>query len=384
MPSNAPKKNSLLASDFLLYSPLELLNLDLSNGKSTGDEKNNIWKQLNNLLSWENITNKGYQADLCPLLHFIINKKRPENSLLNRATSITPHKKKTELIGAKLKYSYYSNLSRNMRLLHALDNVLEVFNNERIPVIVLKGADLAQNAYPNIALRAMSDIDILVHKQDIQLADTAIKRLGYEIKQPGKQCHHSFHTTYVKMEDTLPVIIEIHWDLVNPLFFSEINLPFLWQRAEIITSAKHDYMTLCAEDSMLFLSWHGCRHGYSRLIWLYDISLLLKNNCNLNNHNLVENSKNFKLHNSLEFSLKLIDSCLYTKSFLEEQNKSISRYSSNKLRNLFIKIQTSKLENKQIKTDVNIFVIYLLNSTHTIIKHTIMRTLSKISKMFKH
>jgi hypothetical protein len=50
-----------------LITPLELLNLYYSDGQSLGNKENRLWQKMNSLLSWENILNKGYQSDLCPL-----------------------------------------------------------------------------------------------------------------------------------------------------------------------------------------------------------------------------------------------------------------------------------------------------------------------------
>jgi len=54
-----------------VVTPLELLNLHYSDGKSTGNKENKLWRKMNALLSWENILERGYQADLCPLLFII-------------------------------------------------------------------------------------------------------------------------------------------------------------------------------------------------------------------------------------------------------------------------------------------------------------------------
>jgi hypothetical protein len=48
-------------------TPLELLNLYYSDGQSLGNRENKLWQKMNSLLSWDNILERGYQADLCPL-----------------------------------------------------------------------------------------------------------------------------------------------------------------------------------------------------------------------------------------------------------------------------------------------------------------------------
>lgn len=370
-----PTVNSSLKNGDPFCSPLELLNLNLSNGKSTGNMESQLWKQMNYLLSWDNIIQKGYQSDLCPLLYFIFYKNNSGKTFKNHTQD--QHKMTVERIEATLRYSYYRSLSRNMWMLHELDNILKNFNNEKIPVIVLKGADLAQNTYPDIAFRPMSDIDLLVNKQDLKLVDLVFKQLGYNKVQPTKHCKHSFHITYIKTKNNLQIPIEIHWSLVNPLFFSKINLTLLWERAEVNKSGKNNFLTLCLEDSLLYLCWHGCRHGYSRFIWIYDIALLIKNN-GLNVDKLIEYSKKFKIHNSFEFCMVLTSDLLGTRNILENNYQKISTARFNALAKYFVKIHSNIVSNKLIKNKINIFAVYLLDSMLSKILHIFMRLFSLI------
>jgi hypothetical protein len=66
-----------------------------------------------------------------------------------------------------------------MVLYRQLKEILIEFNKNNIPVILLKGAHLAQFVYGNIALRLMSDIDLLVKKEDLGCACAIIIKYGY-------------------------------------------------------------------------------------------------------------------------------------------------------------------------------------------------------------
>jgi hypothetical protein len=55
-------------------TPLELLNLYLSDGKSIGTVENKLYQKFNKELSWAAILNEGYQQDLAPMLYYIITK----------------------------------------------------------------------------------------------------------------------------------------------------------------------------------------------------------------------------------------------------------------------------------------------------------------------
>lgn len=66
-----------------------------------------------------------------------------------------------------LQMDHLKGAYRNTRLYHYLARVLERFHHSRIPVIPLKGAYLAQHIYDCFGIREMSDVELLVRKQDL-------------------------------------------------------------------------------------------------------------------------------------------------------------------------------------------------------------------------
>lgn len=61
----------------------------------------------------------------------------------------------------------YWHSVHNDDLYERLRDILKLFAQERIPVVVLKGAALAALIYPRLTLRSMGDIDILVPKAPV-------------------------------------------------------------------------------------------------------------------------------------------------------------------------------------------------------------------------
>src|SRR4029077_8591239 len=65
----------------------------------------------------------------------------------------------------RLERAYLATAARNSLLFRALRDILEALRAADVPVIVLKGAVLAETAYRERALRPMNDIDLLVREQ---------------------------------------------------------------------------------------------------------------------------------------------------------------------------------------------------------------------------
>lgn len=65
----------------------------------------------------------------------------------------------------ELKKDYFLNATKNTLIFEELGKVLETFRKAGLQVIVLKGAVLAEKMYGNLALRPMTDVDLLIKKK---------------------------------------------------------------------------------------------------------------------------------------------------------------------------------------------------------------------------
>jgi hypothetical protein len=161
-----------------------------------------------------------------------------------------------------LRHSYYANAARNSHLYAQLRHVLEAFREERIEVIVLKGAALAETVYPSRVLRAMTDIDLLVRKEKLAEVGTKLVAMGYLLEERGKtkefyQQHH-YHWEF---RSSSAVNIEIHWQLGRPTSAFRINMDGLWERAQPTQIAAVETLTLSPEDLLLHLCQHVWKHS---------------------------------------------------------------------------------------------------------------------------
>src|ERR1035437_5351918 len=99
--------------------------------------------------------------------------------LYERLASVASVAKVPDTMLALLRESFLVNGLRNVLLYQDLGDVLEGFQQESIPVIVLKGAHLAHLVYETIASRQMADIDLLVKPSDLPKAAARLIKLGY-------------------------------------------------------------------------------------------------------------------------------------------------------------------------------------------------------------
>lgn len=152
---------------------------------------------------------------------------------------------------------YRQNAVRNMRLYHEFRQIAGAFQAASIPLIVLKGAYLAEAVYQNIALRQMGDMDLLVPRDKLAESVCILEKHDYEALVPftievdTAVAHHL--TRFVK---THVASIELHWSLTRPDQLYSIDVRELWERCVPLQIAEVDVLGLSLEDLLLHLCLH--------------------------------------------------------------------------------------------------------------------------------
>jgi len=224
------------------------------------DTNQEIKKTLSPDLNWAYFFERANNKGVASLVYKSL-------SGIDYARSIVP-----ETILARLASCYYNVASRNTLLTEKLAAILDYFQKERIEIILLKGMALVQTIYPNIALRPIYDIDILIRPQDFAVVKAGLGELGY------------FNSVFYR-EDFYQdnIMVDVHEELINITRIKSrrkahrIDMDEVWRRSlaiEIngqkarILSAEHSLMELC-----LHLTFH---HGLQGLIWFVDIARLVE------------------------------------------------------------------------------------------------------------
>lgn len=182
-----------------------------------------------------------------------------------------------EDIEVELKEQFLKQAYRNTFLFNELDKILHQLNEKNIPVIVLKGAYLATAVYENIGLRGMSDIDLLVKKEDLLRAEEAVLHLRGEPEQYNRivldsSCHFGY-----KLPDQ-GLRVEIHWSLVSANMPFLIDVEGLWKRAQPLSSGQNNALALSPEDLLLHLCLHAAKHTFNLQIrMLCDLGEVISN-----------------------------------------------------------------------------------------------------------
>ena len=180
-------------------------------------------------------------------------------------------------VRARIRAGLQAQAAQNLQLVDALLEIVGVFRSRGITSAVLKGPAVAQITTGKIATREFTDLDILVHFEDVEIAIFALSSLGYrqmdEYQCAFRSIRRRKHITFVNDVDR--VFVELHWAL-NP---ADSRFPLestgIWTRLQTICIHRESLRTLGMEDTLLALCVHGSIHAWESLKWIFDIAQLM-------------------------------------------------------------------------------------------------------------
>ncbi|MBI4722591.1 MAG: nucleotidyltransferase family protein [Candidatus Stahlbacteria bacterium] len=219
-------------------------------------------------VNWHKVLSERKFAPLLPILYFTLNR-------IPLTEHRTPILVPSEVL-SELKQKYLQNKARNIMYLSELHKILETFAKQNIETIILKGISFLNTIYQDIGVREITDIDMLIHKEDLRAVDKLLRELGYSNDDKYSEANKTNHTTYFK-----GVILDIHWDIVNKSsavqkYVFKLNIDELWQNTMPAQIASSQSLILTPEYLLIYLSFHLLKEAYHNIKWIADIYQLIE------------------------------------------------------------------------------------------------------------
>ncbi|WBW98962.1 nucleotidyltransferase domain-containing protein [Oceanirhabdus sp. W0125-5] len=263
--------------------------IDILN-KSIRQEKISL---IHKNLDWEYILNESKEHKITGLTYIGLNKKYINEVMSEKILKLW----KREILNESL---YQMNHINNVL------EILEIFYENQIPVIVLKGLVL-RYYYPNPYLRTMSDADILVHENNLKKCSELMESIGYKIIEESES--HGAHIVFRKPGK---LNVEIHWTIVNDDFFkgSKAFEKHIWDNAIKVELEGVKCLALSLEDLITHLFIHMATHIVSSgfgIRQLLDLVILIEKEAkNINWHKVIINISECGI---LKFSIVILNIC---------------------------------------------------------------------------
>jgi hypothetical protein len=164
----------------------------------------NLCCYLGNANVWNDICRVSATEKVAPLIHYTLNKCNINERIPADSFAI-------------LKQSYSTNFAKVTFAQNEYKKVINKMSDSEIKVVIFKGVALANDVYPNTALRSFSDMDLLVSKEQFTEACLALNDLGYKPvwdnkdRTLGKYAYNE--KTFVKYKNGIPIVIDLHYSL---------------------------------------------------------------------------------------------------------------------------------------------------------------------------
>lgn len=179
---------------------------------------------------------------------------------------------------ARLRDYNQENTRQSLFLTAELVKLIELLEAHGIRAVPFKGPTLALCAYGDVALREFSDLDILVHRQDVLKVRKLLVGEGFKTTPEltaSQQAALLRFDCACNFSNDKNVVFDVHWKFVAPHSFA-FDTSGLWDRLETLTIGGKQLPTLSAEDLLPVLCLHGFTHFWERLGWICDIAGLIE------------------------------------------------------------------------------------------------------------
>lgn len=139
-----------------------------------------------------------------------------------------------------------------------LGEVLEALDGSGIPSIVLKGPALVGLVYGDPALRPMSDLDLLVARDQALRAQRVLNGLGFADTEPVRpsSLDHAHHLPgAVRLTDGVNVLVEVHHNVFSWVIPASLDFDRAWPEHLVIESAGYRLRVPGREHALSHLCW---------------------------------------------------------------------------------------------------------------------------------
>ncbi|MBV9607024.1 MAG: nucleotidyltransferase family protein [Solirubrobacterales bacterium] len=170
-------------------------------------------------------------------------------------------------VQSALERVYLANAARNMFMASSLRRVVDALSGAGIPALLLKGAALAETAYPDPAQREMLDLDVLVPADRVDAASATLAELGYRAaprdgESPsttmaihlGPDDHHA----PALIGDERLLAVELHRHILIAGEGRRFDIDEVWQRGR--PSGRGVHLLPAPEDLLLHVCLHFTRN----------------------------------------------------------------------------------------------------------------------------
>ncbi len=232
-------------------------------------------------IDWSYLIKTSAHHGVMPLLYYSLNAICPEDV--------------PTAIFSQLRNFFHRNAQHNLSLAKELMDLLNLFKEHNISAIPYKGPVLALLLYKNLALRQISDLDIIVHKKDILKIKELLMSEDYqpllilernneylseygitdELESEFLRSPSQFNYKFKPNKDKI-AFLEIHWTLAGQESFLSMDSNWWWNSVHSVSFANTTILSFSPENLLLILCINAMKDQWRSLKGVCDVAELLQ------------------------------------------------------------------------------------------------------------
>ncbi|MEO7865274.1 MAG: PqqD family peptide modification chaperone [Sphingomicrobium sp.] len=195
------------------------------------------------------------------------------NCLSKTATAIPPD------VAEAISSEAIALASTNLRAAVEALELLALARSVQVPALLVKGLALGARAYPNAAVKASIDIDLLVAAEQLEQVAGLLRERGYRLQSPaGSSTMARLRTWHEQRKESTwskpGLQVDLHTRLAdNPRMIPSIGLGSPTQEVPIFGGLT--LPTLADEELFSYLAVHGASSAWFRLKWITDFAAFI-------------------------------------------------------------------------------------------------------------
>lgn len=200
-------------------------------------------------------------------------------------------------------------------LVAQLFDILDVLAADEIPALPFKGPVLGMLAHASATIRPSRDIDVLVHRADMDRAAAALRRLGYRLGEsisPRALAAYYDDNGQVILFAEGRTAVEPHWAFAPRALDVNLDMNSIWDRARPLELAGRVVLSLSPDDTLLTACLHGCKDKWWRLLWVADIAAFIHRRPTVDWTALMERAETAGVRRMLLLGLALVQDLFST------------------------------------------------------------------------
>lgn len=226
------------------------------------------------------------------------------DSAFEESSAIAPQLRETATRRRAIEELWHAHLVRG------LEAAVTILSGAGVPACALKGPVLSARLYPMPSARHCVDIDLLISPDNVERALDAFVAAGFAASNGPSADYLRRYGHHLSLSRAATAPIELHFRAYSG-FGVELPASGMLARAQPARFGEAvSVLVLSPEDEFVYLAAHAAGHCFVRLVWLYDLKLLLDKHPALDWHQIADRAQAFGVQSVVGYAIRLLEDWL--------------------------------------------------------------------------